>query len=50
MDYESILRYFYGDEIVFEEAPVVSGVPVSFPEIHYRLDLAEKMLGLYKIN
>ena len=31
MDYESILRYFYGDEIVFEEAPVVSGVPVSFP-------------------
>ena len=31
MDYKSILRYFYGDEIVFEEAPVVSGVPVSFP-------------------
>ena len=31
MDYESILRYFYGDEIVFEKAPVVSGVPVSFP-------------------
>ena len=30
-DYESILRYFYGDEIVFERAPVVSGVPVSFP-------------------
>ncbi|MGL5348624.1 MAG: spore cortex-lytic germination protein SleC [Peptostreptococcaceae bacterium] len=30
-DYESILRHFYGDEIVFERAPVVSGVPVSFP-------------------
>jgi len=30
-DYESILRYFYGDEIVFEKAPIVSGVPVSFP-------------------
>ncbi|CCL36231.1 spore cortex-lytic protein SleC [Clostridioides difficile] len=30
-DYESILRYFYGDEIVFERAPIVSGVPVSFP-------------------
>lgn len=30
-DFESILRYFYGDEIVFEKAPVVSGVPVSFP-------------------
>ncbi|MGL5313553.1 MAG: spore cortex-lytic germination protein SleC [Peptostreptococcaceae bacterium] len=30
-DYESILRYFYGDEIIFEKAPVVSGVPVSFP-------------------
>lgn len=30
-DYEGILRYFYGDEIVFEQAPVVSGVPVSYP-------------------
>ena len=30
-DYESILRYFYGDEIIFEKAPIVSGVPVSFP-------------------
>ena len=30
-DYESILRYFYGDEIIFQRAPVVSGVPVSFP-------------------
>ena len=30
-DFESILRYFYGDEIVFEKAPIVSGVPVSFP-------------------
>ena len=25
------MKYFYGDEIVFEKAPVVSGVPVSFP-------------------
>lgn len=31
MDYQSILRYFYGDEITFEQAPIVSGVPVSFP-------------------
>ncbi len=31
MDYENILRYFYGDEITFVKAPVVSGVPVSFP-------------------
>ncbi|MGX4598380.1 spore cortex-lytic germination protein SleC [Faecalimicrobium sp. JNUCC 81] len=31
MDYESILRYFYGDEIIFEKAPIVSGVPISFP-------------------
>lgn len=30
-DFESILRYFYGDEIAFEKAPIVSGVPVSFP-------------------
>ncbi|MGL4911421.1 MAG: spore cortex-lytic germination protein SleC [Romboutsia sp.] len=30
-DYESILRYFYGEEITFEKAPIVSGVPVSFP-------------------
>lgn len=30
-DFEAILRYFYGYEIVFEKAPVVSGVPVSFP-------------------
>ncbi|MEG0843199.1 MAG: spore cortex-lytic germination protein SleC [Romboutsia sp.] len=30
-DYEGILRYFYGDEIIFEKAPIVSGVPVSFP-------------------
>lgn len=30
-DYESILRYFYGDNIVFEQANIVSGVPVSFP-------------------
>lgn len=30
-NYESILKFFYGDEIIFERAPVVSGVPVSFP-------------------
>ena len=30
-DYEGILRYFYGGEITFEKAPVVSGVPVSYP-------------------
>ncbi len=30
-DFEAILRYFYGDEISFEKAPIVSGVPVSFP-------------------
>lgn len=29
--YEEILRYFYGDEIIFEQAPIVSGVPVSYP-------------------
>lgn len=29
--YEEILRYFYGNEIIFEQAPVVSGVPVSYP-------------------
>ena len=31
MDYQSILRYFYGDDITFNTAPVVSGVPVSYP-------------------
>lgn len=31
MNYESILKHFYGDEIILEKAPVVSGVPVSFP-------------------
>ncbi|MEG0855390.1 MAG: spore cortex-lytic germination protein SleC [Terrisporobacter sp.] len=30
-DYQGILKYFYGDEIVFATANVVSGVPVSFP-------------------
>lgn len=30
-DYEGILKYFYGDEIVFATANVVTGVPVSFP-------------------
>lgn len=29
--YEEIIRNFYGSEVVFEKAPVVSGVPVSFP-------------------
>lgn len=31
MSYEEILRYFYGDNITFAQANVVSGVPVSFP-------------------
>ena len=31
MDYESILKYFYGNNIVFSQANIVSGVPVSFP-------------------
>lgn len=30
-DFEAILRHFYGNEIVFEKAPIVSGVPVSYP-------------------
>lgn len=30
-NYEQILKYFYGNEIVFEQAPIVSGVPVSYP-------------------
>ncbi|MGL5754297.1 MAG: spore cortex-lytic germination protein SleC [Paraclostridium sp.] len=30
LSYEEILRSFYGDGIIFEKAPVVSGVPVSF--------------------
>ena len=30
-NYEDILRYFYGDNIVFAEAQIVSGVPISFP-------------------
>ncbi len=29
--YEDIIRNFYGSEVIFEKAPVVSGVPVSFP-------------------
>ena len=31
MSYDEILRYFYGGNIVFSQANVVSGVPVSFP-------------------
>lgn len=30
-NYEGILKYFYGDEIVLATANVVSGVPVSYP-------------------
>lgn len=30
-NYEDILKYFYGDDIVFAQAQIVSGVPVSFP-------------------
>ncbi|MFN8605070.1 MAG: hypothetical protein U0Z74_03275 [Romboutsia timonensis] len=49
MDYKSILRYFYGDEIVFEEA--LSSVYLYHSlEIHYRPDSAENMLKLYNIN
>ena len=29
-NYEEILKYFYGDNILFAEAQIVSGVPVSF--------------------
>ena len=31
MDYKSILKYFYGNNIVFSQANIVSGGPVSFP-------------------
>ena len=31
MSYEEILKYFYGDNITFAQANIVSGVPVSFP-------------------
>ena len=31
MNYEEILKYFYGDNITFAKANIVSGVPVSFP-------------------
>jgi hypothetical protein len=31
LSYEEIIRSFYGNNVVFEKAPVVSGVPVSFP-------------------
>lgn len=30
-NYEDILKYFYGDNIVFAQAQIVSGVPLSFP-------------------
>ena len=29
-NYEEILKYFYGDNILFAEAQIISGVPVSF--------------------
>lgn len=29
--YQQIIRNFYGSEVTFAQAPVVSGVPVSFP-------------------
>ncbi|XTR37616.1 spore cortex-lytic germination protein SleC [Paraclostridium tenue] len=31
LSYEEIIRSFYGNNVVFEKAPIVSGVPVSFP-------------------
>ena len=30
-DYEYILKYFYGDNLVFANAQIVSGIPVSYP-------------------
>lgn len=33
MDYLQILRYFYGEEVILEKAPIISGVPVSFPGV-----------------
>lgn len=30
-NYEDILKYYYGDNIVFANAQIVSGVPVSYP-------------------
>lgn len=30
-DYQEILRYFYGDNITFAQANIVSGVPISYP-------------------
>ncbi|WP_455543862.1 spore cortex-lytic germination protein SleC [Intestinibacter sp.] len=30
-NYEDILKYFYGDNIVFAQAQIVSGVPISYP-------------------
>lgn len=30
-NYENILKYYYGDNIVFANAQIVSGVPVSYP-------------------
>lgn len=35
--YEEILRYYYGSEITFPQAPVVSGVPESYPGTPLRL-------------
>lgn len=29
--YEQIIKYFYGNDLVFEKAQIVTGVPVSFP-------------------
>ncbi|WP_373598551.1 peptidoglycan-binding domain-containing protein [Paraclostridium bifermentans] len=31
LNYEEIIRFYYGENVVFAKAPVVSGVPVSFP-------------------
>jgi hypothetical protein len=29
--WQNILRYYYGEDIAFEQAPVVTGVPASYP-------------------
>ena len=45
MDYESILKYFYGNNIVFSQANIVSGVPVSFPGFTLQLGSNNSYVG-----
>jgi len=30
-NYEQIIKSFYGNNVIFEKAPVVTGVPISYP-------------------